>query len=66
METLSGKNLSQKRAGGVAQGIGPEFKPKYHKKKKKLWARAIFRIDEKPAVGAKNMQQSKPMDWSLF
>jgi hypothetical protein len=21
------KNLSQKRAGGVAQGIGPEFKP---------------------------------------
>jgi hypothetical protein len=36
METLSGKNLSQKRAGGVAQGIGPEFKPKYHKKKKKI------------------------------
>jgi hypothetical protein len=23
-----------KRAGGVAQGIGPEFKPQYHKKKK--------------------------------
>jgi hypothetical protein len=29
------KNLSQKRAGGVAQGMGPEFKPQYHKKKKK-------------------------------
>jgi hypothetical protein len=28
------KNPSQKRAGGVAQGIGPEFKPQYHKKKK--------------------------------
>jgi hypothetical protein len=21
------------RAGGVAQGVGPEFKPQYHKKK---------------------------------
>jgi hypothetical protein len=29
------KSLSQKRAGGVAQGIGPELKPQYHKKKKK-------------------------------
>jgi hypothetical protein len=26
------KNPSQKRAGGVAQGVGPEFKPQYHKK----------------------------------
>jgi hypothetical protein len=25
----------KKRAGGVAQGIGPEFKPQYLKKKKK-------------------------------
>jgi hypothetical protein len=24
-----------KRAGGVAPGVGPEFKPQYHKKKKK-------------------------------
>jgi hypothetical protein len=29
------KNASQKRAGGVAQGGGPEFKPQYQKKKKK-------------------------------
>jgi hypothetical protein len=30
------KNPSQKRASGVAQGIGPpEFKPQYCKKKKK-------------------------------
>jgi hypothetical protein len=28
------KNASRKRAGGVAQGVGPEFKPQYHKKKK--------------------------------
>jgi hypothetical protein len=32
---LEKKNLSQKRAGKVAQGVGPEFKPQYHKKKKK-------------------------------
>jgi hypothetical protein len=34
-ETLSQKNPSQKRAGGVAPGIDPEFKPQYCKKKKK-------------------------------
>jgi hypothetical protein len=28
------KNPSQKRAGGVAQGVDPEFKPQYQKKKK--------------------------------
>jgi hypothetical protein len=36
------KNPSQKRAGGVAQGVGPEFKhpiPKKKKKKKKEEAR---------------------------
>jgi hypothetical protein len=27
------KNPSQERAGGVAQGVGPEFKPQCHKKK---------------------------------
>jgi hypothetical protein len=26
-ETLSWQNPSQKRPGGVAQGVGPEFKP---------------------------------------
>jgi hypothetical protein len=32
-ETLSQKNPSQeKRAGGVAQGVGPDFKPQYWKK----------------------------------
>jgi hypothetical protein len=32
---LKKQNPSQKRAGGVAQGVGPEFKPQYQKKKKK-------------------------------
>jgi hypothetical protein len=36
-ETLSEKNASHKRAGGVAQGIGPEFKPQYCEKKKKVF-----------------------------
>jgi hypothetical protein len=27
------KNPSQKGAGGVAQSVGPEFNPQYHKKK---------------------------------
>jgi hypothetical protein len=34
-ETLSWKDLSQKRAGGVTQGVGPEFKLQHWKKKKK-------------------------------
>jgi hypothetical protein len=31
------KTPSQERAGGVAQSIGPEFKPQYQKKKKKVF-----------------------------
>jgi hypothetical protein len=30
------KNPSQKRAGVVVQGVGPEFKPHYHKNKRNL------------------------------
>jgi hypothetical protein len=33
-ETLSQKTLHKNRAGRVAQGEGPEFKPQYWKKKK--------------------------------
>jgi hypothetical protein len=33
-ETLFRKYLTQKRAGGVAQGVRSEFKPWYRKKKK--------------------------------
>jgi hypothetical protein len=29
------KNLHKNRAGGMAQGKGPDFKPQYCKKKKK-------------------------------
>jgi hypothetical protein len=33
-KTLSQKSPSQKRAGRVAQGVGPEFKTQYRGKKK--------------------------------
>jgi hypothetical protein len=35
------KNPSQKRAGGVVQGVIPEFKLQYHKKKKKMNHRTV-------------------------
>jgi hypothetical protein len=35
LEILCRKNPSQNRAGGVAQGVSPDFKPHYQKKKKK-------------------------------
>jgi hypothetical protein len=34
-DPISKKKPTQKRAGGVAQGVDPEFKPQYYKKKKK-------------------------------
>jgi hypothetical protein len=34
-KTLSSKSSTQKKAGGVTQGIGPEFKPHTPKKKQK-------------------------------
>jgi hypothetical protein len=33
--SLKKKKKSQKKAGGVTHGVGPEFKPQYRKKKKK-------------------------------
>jgi hypothetical protein len=39
------KNPSQKRAGGVAQSVGPEFKPQYQgEKKSHNFARADFKL----------------------
>jgi hypothetical protein len=35
MGPISKKISSQKRVSGVAQGLGPEFKPQYQKKEKK-------------------------------
>jgi hypothetical protein len=38
-KTLFQKYPSQKRAGGIAQGVGPEFKPQYHTHTQKYIAR---------------------------
>jgi hypothetical protein len=45
-ETLSRKNPLQKRAGRVAQDIGPEFKLHHgkKKKKKKMWSHAKIKF----------------------
>jgi hypothetical protein len=45
-ETLSRKNPSQKRAGGVDQGVDPELKPQYHKKKKKEKPSSLFAFNK--------------------
>jgi hypothetical protein len=36
-ETLSQKHPTQKKAGKVGQGVGPEFKPQYQKRKKESY-----------------------------
>jgi hypothetical protein len=36
LKTLSQKYPTQKGAGRVAQGVGPEFKPQYQQKKKSI------------------------------
>jgi hypothetical protein len=43
-ETLSQKNPSQKKEGGVAQGVGPKFKPQYHKKQNKTEVKDLFQL----------------------
>jgi hypothetical protein len=43
-ETLSWTHPSQKRAGGVAQGEGLEFKPQYRNRKKKKKKESFFFI----------------------
>jgi hypothetical protein len=40
-DPISKKPITKKRADEVAQGVGPEFKLKYHKKKKKMFSQAL-------------------------
>jgi hypothetical protein len=41
MRSYLEKNPRQKRAGGVAYGVGPEFKTQYQKKKATLLPKAL-------------------------
>jgi hypothetical protein len=44
-EILCQKSPLQKRTGGVAQSVDPEFKPQYHKKKSLMRPRpAVFNV----------------------
>jgi hypothetical protein len=51
--------LPQKRAGGVAQGVGPEFKLQYYKKKKRfksiLWSNIWSIVGKVPHTDEKNV-----------
>jgi hypothetical protein len=42
-QPISKKTLHKKRAFGVIQGVGPELKPQYHKKKKKSTEQYVAR-----------------------
>jgi hypothetical protein len=44
-EPLSQKNPSQKSAGGVAKGVGPEFKPQKKKRKKRKYGELEKSLD---------------------
>jgi hypothetical protein len=50
------KNHHKNRAGGVAQGVGPEFKSQYHKKTNKRLVDAIWKICWKMRVGRQGSQ----------
>jgi hypothetical protein len=42
--------ITKKRAGGVAQSVGPEFKPQYHKKNKKINKKELLILPMFPLI----------------
>jgi hypothetical protein len=54
------KNLLQKRAGGAAQGEGPEFKPQSHKAKQKTTRTTI-----KLCLASLVAQACSPSTWEV-
>jgi hypothetical protein len=45
-KTLSRKNHSRNRAGGVAQGVGPEFKLQFQQQQQKIVTAFLEFIDQ--------------------
>jgi hypothetical protein len=43
-DPISKKAHHKKRADGVAQGLGPEFKPQNHKKKKNNFSTGLWQF----------------------
>jgi hypothetical protein len=57
-KTLSWKNPSPKRAGGVAPGVGPEFKTQYRKKKGINFG-SVKHNNPKPSMGYGTLEGRK-------
>jgi hypothetical protein len=55
------KNPSQKRAGGVTEGVGPEFKPQYRKKKRKKRKEGEKKEKKKKGRRKKKSELSSPV-----
>jgi hypothetical protein len=54
-----GKKSPKKRAGGVDQAVGPEFKPQYHKKeRKKERKKTYYRCCYCPVLQMRKQAQS--------
>jgi hypothetical protein len=45
----------QEKAGGAAQGVGPEFKPQYHQKKKEFKGNSTQGHQEDPSSPSETM-----------
>jgi hypothetical protein len=56
---LSQKNPKQKRAGGMAEHVGPEFKHQYHQKN--IWGRVTYK--EKSRLDGTNLQSQHLGCW---
>jgi hypothetical protein len=52
-EALSWKYLTQKRAGGVAEDVGPEFKLQYCKENNPAYSTRLFRCTDILAISQK-------------
>jgi hypothetical protein len=62
------KNKQKKqKADGVAQGVGPEFKPQYHKKERNcnLYGREIWKQRRCPTVGSRPIVVICPCNTSV-
>jgi hypothetical protein len=63
-DSIAKKPFTKKRASGVAQGVGPQLKPQYHKKKKKK-----NKNTENEKVGKEEKEEGgwagALLDWSL-
>jgi hypothetical protein len=58
------KTHHKKRAGGVTQGVGSEFKPQYHKKKKPKQNKVNIFIASNSKIHTRTREKLSPEDTS--